>query len=290
VDRGIGYSEGPSMNLIGKIFVFAVFIMSLVLMTFATAIFMSHTNWQKRVQDPSEGLEYLLSEANKEKDRLTKEITALKKETTDSEAARDQVVAKLQTALGEKSGEVDALRKEKVARQDEVQLLTAKLQTAQESLAERTQEVGRLRTATIEQEKVVREQVERARQLAADLAEQKSQFVVANERKTQLEKQVSNARLLLQQTGLSIDSPPRERVPKLDGAVLAVADNAIEVSIGSDDGLQVGHTLEVYRGDQYVGRAVVRAVRADHAIAEPVPEFMRGIVQRGDKVTTKLKA
>jgi len=278
------------MNLIGKIFVFAVFIMSLVLMTFATAIFMSHTNWQKRVQDPSEGLEYLLSEANKEKDRLTKEITALKKETTDSEAARDQVVAKLQTALGEKSGEVDALRKEKVARQDEVQLLTAKLQTAQESLAERTQEVGRLRTATIEQEKVVREQVERARQLAADLAEQKSQFVVANERKTQLEKQVSNARLLLQQTGLSIDSPPRERVPKLDGAVLAVADNAIEVSIGSDDGLQVGHTLEVYRGDQYVGRAVVRAVRADHAIAEPVPEFMRGIVQRGDKVTTKLKA
>ena len=37
-------------------------------------------------------------------------------------------------------------------------------------------------------------------------------------------------------------------------------------------------------------RAVVRAVRPDRAIAEPVPEFMRGVVQRGDKVTTRLKA
>jgi hypothetical protein len=31
-------------------------------------------------------------------------------------------------------------------------------------------------------------------------------------------------------------------------------------------------------------------VKPDHAIAELVKEFSRGIVQRGDKVTTKLKA
>ena len=38
------------MNAIGKIFVFAVFIMSLVLMTFAGAIFVSHTNWQAEIE------------------------------------------------------------------------------------------------------------------------------------------------------------------------------------------------------------------------------------------------
>ena len=32
------------MNILGKIFVFAVFIMSLVFMSFAVAIFASHTN------------------------------------------------------------------------------------------------------------------------------------------------------------------------------------------------------------------------------------------------------
>lgn len=35
------------MNIIGKIFLFAVFIMSLVLMTFAGAIYFSHINWER---------------------------------------------------------------------------------------------------------------------------------------------------------------------------------------------------------------------------------------------------
>jgi hypothetical protein len=79
-------------------------------------------------------------------------------------------------------------------------------------------------------------------------------------------------------------------VPQLDGDVIAVAANSIEVSIGSDDGLQVGHTLEVYRNGQYVGRAIVRSVKPDRAVAEIDKNFSRGAVQRGDKVTTKVKA
>ena len=35
------------MNTLGKIFVFAVMIMSVVFMSFAIAIFSSHTNWQE---------------------------------------------------------------------------------------------------------------------------------------------------------------------------------------------------------------------------------------------------
>jgi hypothetical protein len=35
------------MNIIGKIFVFAVFVMSLVFMSFAVAIYSSHTNWER---------------------------------------------------------------------------------------------------------------------------------------------------------------------------------------------------------------------------------------------------
>ena len=115
-------------------------------------------------------------------------------------------------------------------------------------------------------------------------------LAIATERKEQLEQQVANARDLLRQSGLTLDSLPKDRVPPLDGDVIAVANNSIQVSLGSDDGLQVGHTLEVYRSGQYVGRAVVRSVKSDRAIAELVREYSRGIVQRGDKVTTKLKA
>lgn len=286
------------MNLIGKIFVFAVFIMSLMLMTFATAIFLSHTNWKETVERPPEevtggkplGLRYQLQEAEQQRQQLEREITSLTAQVAASEQSRDQVVAKLQSALAEKSVELDSLRAEKVTRQNDVQRLTDELKIAQESLDRATTEVERLRGQVRDQQAIVDTQVGRAAELAAQLEEQKAFLAVANERKTQLERQVANARLLLQQSGLSVDSPARDRVPKLDGDVVAVAEGAIQVSLGGDDGLQVGHTLEVYRGDQYVGRAVVRAVRADHAIAEPVREFMRGVVQRGDKVTTRLKA
>ena len=286
------------MNLIGKIFVFAVFIMSLVLMTFATAIYLSHTNWKDTVERPPEqvsggkplGLKYQLQEAEQEREKLDREIKELTAKVAASEASRDQVVAKLQTAIVDKSTELDVLRAEKEKRQNDVQNLADELKDAKEALQRVTADAERLRGDVRAQQKIVDEQVDRAGSLAAQLEEQKAFLAVANERKAQLERQVANARLLLQQSGLSVDSPPRDRVPKLDGDVIAVAEGAIEISLGGDDGLQVGHTLEVYRGDQYVGRAVVRAVRPDHAIAEPVREYMRGVVQRGDKVTTRLKA
>ena len=52
----------------------------------------------------------------------------------------------------------------------------------------------------------------------------------------------------------------------------------------------VEHVLEVYRDGQYVGRAVVTSVTSDRAVARLVKAYARGVVQRGDRVTTRLKA
>jgi hypothetical protein len=139
------------------------------------------------------------------------------------------------------------------------------------------------------QEKVD-EQVTRTAKLAGELHEKESFLEIANERKSQLEKQVAQARLLLKQNGLSIDSLPKDRVPTINGVVMAVVDDSIEVSLGFDDGLQNGHQIEVYRNGEYLGRAIVKSVKPDRAVAVLVREYSRGIVQRGDKVTTRLKA
>jgi hypothetical protein len=286
------------MNAIGKIFVFAVFIMSLVLMTFAGAIFVSHTNWQAEIDRRPEdcfagqrpGYKFQLAEAEKERDKLQQEITQLTQRVSASELARDQVVAKLQTALSEKSGELELLRKEKVEREEAQQKALAELETAQTALKTAAAQVEELRAQVREQQGTVDTQVGNAAKLAAQLEETKAFLAIATERKEQLEQQVANARDLLRQSGLTLDSLPKDRVPPLDGDVIGVAENSIQVSLGSDDGLQVGHTLEVYRSGQYVGRAIVRSVKSDRAIAELVREYSRGIVQRGDKVTTKLKA
>ena len=286
------------MNVIGKVFLFAVFIMSLMLMTLAGAIYVSHVNWKDEVLrtpeesglDQQPGYKYRLEEAQKERDRLEGQITHLQQAVAESERSRDQVLAKLQSAIIQKNEELLALRADKEAREQDQREKVALLENTTQDLEQARDQVEALSKQVTEQQSKVDAQVGRSAELSAQLAETKSFLTIAEERKAQLETQVANARLLLQQSGLDIESLPKDRVPNIEGQVLAVASGTIEISLGSDDGLQVDHVLEVYRHGEYVGRAVVTSVRPDRAVARIVKEYARGIVQRGDRVTTRLKA
>ena len=286
------------MNTIGKIFVFALFIMSLVFMSFAVALYSTHTNWRDEIMRTREqikagqqlGYKAQLDQAKTERNNLSAEITKLQAEVAASEAARDQVVAKIQTALEEKNKDLEVLRKEKEARELEREKAQAELAAARLELEAASKVVADLRAEVRTQQDKVDEQVDRAAKIASELHEKESFLEIASERKAQLEKQVANARLLLQQSGLSIDNLPRDAVPKIDGVVTNVVDDSIELSLGGDDGLQMGHELDVYRNDQYLGRVRVVSIKPDKAVAVVIREFVRGVIQRGDKVATRLRA
>ncbi len=284
------------MNIIGKIFVFAVFVMSLMLMTFAGAVYMSHVNWKDEVERggtdllPGQrpGYRYQIEQATKEREELKEKIASLEAEVADSERSRDQVLGKLQTAIEQKNAELLKLRAEKDERQTKMEQAVEDVRKLRDDLLEADKNVAALQAQVKDQQQKVDAQVDKSAQLSASLAEVQAQLEIAEERKSQLEKQVANARLLLKQNGLVIDNLPKDLVPTLDGDVLAVREDSIQVSLGSDDGLQVGHTLNVYRNDQFIGRAHVKTITPDQAVAKIDKDFARGIVQRGDKVTTRL--
>jgi septal ring factor EnvC (AmiA/AmiB activator) len=286
------------MNIIGKIFVFAVFVMSLVFMSFAIALFSTHTNWREEITRPADqvqagkplGYKLQLDEAKKERETLTAEIAKLTAEVAASEAARDQIVAKIQTALGEKDKELQALRKDKDSREDEREKAQTELAMTRTELEKATKTVEGLRDDIRGMQEKVDEQVTRTAKLAGELHEKESFLEIATERKAQLEKQVANARLLLKQHGLAIESLPRDHVPTAGGVVTAVADDSIEVTLGGDDGVQMGHFLEVYRDDEYLGRVQVISVKPDRSVGRVIREFKRGDIQPGDRVATRLKA
>jgi uncharacterized protein (DUF3084 family) len=273
-------------NVIGKIFVFAVFVMSLMLMSFAVAIYSSHINWQEIAEKTKQQLKDL----KEEEASLNQEITRLTANIAASEAARDQVIAKFQQALIEKDKELKSLKDARDEKLAQMQEKITDLATVEDDLTRARKDVEKLQAEIRDKQQKVDAQVDRAAEIAAQLHEKESFLEIANERKSQLEKQVAQARLLLKQNGLSLDSLPKDRVPTIQGVVMAVADDAIEVSLGFDDGLQTGHQIEVYRNDEYLGRAIVKSVKPDRAVAVLVREYTRGIVQRGDKVTTRLKA
>jgi hypothetical protein len=282
------------MNIIGKIFLFAVFIMSLVLMTFAGAIYFSHVNWKDEIfRDPTAclpgqqpGYKHLLEEAEKDRQSLEAQISRLQQRVAESEKGRDEVLAKLQSAIVKKDEELKALQEEKLRREEDQRQKVGLLDKMSNELEEARQKVDSLTKQVAAQQEKVDGQVDRSAELSAKLAESQSFLAIAEERKAQLERQLVNARLLLEQSGLDIDSLPKDRVPTLDGQVIAVASGSIEVSLGSDDGLQVEHVLEVYRNNEYVGRRV----GPDKAVARLIKAYARGAVQRGDRVTTRLKA
>jgi hypothetical protein len=267
-------------------------------MSFAIAVYSTHTNWKEEIERPADevqagkplGYKAQLTDAKKERELLTQQINDLTQRVAEKEAARDQVVAKLQTALERKDEELQVLRGEKEKREDEREQAQAELTATRTELEKVTKTVDDLRSQIRGMQAKVDEQVDRTAKLAGDLHEKESFLEIAVERKKQLEKQVANARDLLKQHGLAIDSLPRDHVPAIDGVVTAVADDAVEVTLGGDDGVQTGHFLEVWRDDEYLGRVQVISVKPDRCMGRVVPEFRRGIIQPGDRVATRLKA
>ena len=65
----------------------------------------------------------------------------------------------------------------------------------------------------------------------------------------------------------------------------------VEVSLGSDDGLQQGHELYAYRADgdgRYLGRIQIIFVTPDRAVGYVTQRVPNGKIEKDDHVTTKL--
>src|SRR5262249_5012903 len=109
-----------------------------------------------------------------------------------------------------------------------------------------------------------------------------------DERNKEAIEQMKQMKLVLDRNGLRPDSLVSHIPPKVEGIVLEVSDkDLIEISIGADDGLKVGHSLDIYRGSTYLGRVVIRKTNPDRAVGQLQKELQRGQIKRGDRVTTK---
>ena len=99
---------------------------------------------------------------------------------------------------------------------------------------------------------------------------------------------MSQMKMVLDRNGLTADSLVAHIPPKVEGVVLEVSDkDLVEISIGADDGLKIGHTLDVYSGNQYLGQIVIRKTNPDRAVGQVKKELQRGQIKRGNRVTTK---
>jgi hypothetical protein len=111
---------------------------------------------------------------------------------------------------------------------------------------------------------------------------------ILEERNKEAAFQIAQMKMVLDTHGLRPDELVSHIPPKVEGVVLEVSSrDLIEISIGADDGLKIGHSLDVYRDSAYLGRIVIKRTDPDRAVGQMIKELQRGQIKRGDRVTTK---
>ncbi len=279
------------MTLIGKIFTVLILLMSIVFMTTAVMVYATHKNWRDVVKGPDGqgGMEATIRQLQEKERTLNEQIQALNTKLTQERAERRFALAALQARAEVQAAELDRLETENerlVKAEADMKVLLELAETNAKNLRE---EVTQLRT-DIKTAQTDRDQsFEEVVQLTDRLQQYKVEQERLRERQMQLVDQTARMQRVLTAHGMDEFTPVDGVPPQLDGYVTAVnADNMVEVSVGSDDGLNVGNTLDVFRGDTYLGRIIIRQTSPDRSVGEIMREYRRGLIRKGDYVSTKL--
>ncbi len=277
------------MNWLGKVFIVLIFLMSVVFMALSMAVYATHKNW-KAVAD---SLQTQLQTAQTENTNLKTAHNRRVEELTAENEAAEQQVRKLETervALADRNvqiqTELDALRANErqqlatlTATQDLNKGLTAEVTTLRQQIRDEQQ----ARDAAVAATLTATEQFHQV----------KSDYETARQRGEQLVKQVSGMRQNMKESGMNPDLEPGSVVPTVNGVVSQIRRQGgaqyVEVTIGADDGLAAGNTLEVSRGDKYLGRVEIMRTSPDKAVGRVDRRFQQGQIQEGDRVATRIQ-
>lgn len=287
------------MNLVGKIFIVLIFIMSLVFMTFVVAVYATHTNWRDVVMNTASdkplGYKPQLDEAKKKNEELNAQLDKLKQSADAEKAARIQQLGKLESENKILKDERDQQVKDQAALEQKMRETVAAMEATQKAAAALRTEVDGLREEIRKVQKDRDEQFQQVVKLTDDLHQNVNELKTVQARAQTLAADYAKAVEVLRKFDLK--PAPEAYIgvpPKVEGQVMAVSGaGSLEVSIGSDMGLMKGHKLEVYRIAQgvptYLGRVEITATQPHKAVAKVLPEFQKGQIQVGDSVASKLK-
>ncbi len=273
------------MNLIGKILVILIFVMSLVYLGFATTVYSTHQNWKARVTK----LKADISKADQQKVEVQTKLDAEVKKLQAERDAAQQLLGTAQQAREALAKEIEAKAAELAKLETDLRDRTAAAATANQNLAAADAKVEKLRQEIVD----IRTQRDANFKKATELQDEKNALGADKKRledvNAKLGEQMAKAKLVLDRNGLSVETNVDGIPPKLDGIVLAVADNLVELSIGSDDGLARGHELSVSRASKFVGKVRVISTTPDKAVAQVIADYQKGRIEKDDRVATRIQ-
>jgi hypothetical protein len=282
------------MTFVGKILVIVIMAFSLLFLGISSVVFTTSKNW------------VAATKAEKEK------VDDLKKKLNDTQAVAGAAKKELEDA----KSSFDALKKgleskisllEVQNKNDQVQYTTASSQlavanqnqkAALDEVEAKRQETMTLRTQKSAVEKQANEFKLHQAELNDKIRELERQLETATKNNTDLRERVAKFSVLLREHGLSDDIGQikgLESPPPVMGEVKRIdpTNRRLEITIGADDGLVVGHELYLFRltpRPEYLGKVMIQSVDPDQAVAKVIGNTFQGKkIREGDIVSSTIK-
>ncbi len=273
------------MNLVGKIFVGIIALMSVVCLTLSVVSYASHHNWKEESAKLDEQIKTLESE----KSQLSALKTTLEKEKADAELAYAQTIQALRSKteeLAAQNQELGAdneqLQKDLQARVDAIETNGRTINDLREQLESTTVDLATAQQLRASYLRDLAETMGKLHTLSALFGDLEGQ-------NADLAKAHADVLTVLQQHNLNPDPSVYSELPKnaVRGTIEVVKEGPeglTMISIGSDDGLAKGNQLHVRRGDSYLGKLEVVTVEPNRAVCKVLPGYRQGVMMEGDEV------
>ncbi len=271
------------MTLLGKVFTGLIFLLSVIFFSLAVAVNASHIN-QKTLADKFQKDAQTAQQKNTE---LTNLLETTRDELALEQLARRSALGALQTQLGDMTNDLQKKEKQLQDAQAALTKFTSTEKQTQTELQARTDDNELLRKQLVD----AREDRNQLFQRLVGTTDQFNRLQGINHSERERERALATQLSLATEKLEKLDIRPETLLtaPAVNGKVTAVSTSGlVEVSLGRDDGMREGFTLEAHRNGQYLGRLKVKTVADNKSVAEIMTGYQKGYIRAGDTVDSKL--
>lgn len=281
------------MTFVGRIFVIVIMAFSLLFLGISTVVFTTMKNWKAEADKQKQNVAKLQTDLNTAK----ASSDASKKDLEAAKTAYDTQTKMLNDQLKALNDEIASDRDQITAARSKVADAQTNAKTALAEAEDRRIETTKLREQKAAIEKQANDYKLNQTELNDKIRELERMLETTQRTRDDLRDQVARFSTKLRQNGLSDDITAIrgiETPPKVAGEVLRVGPKGqtIEFTNGSDEGLVVGHEMQVFRTKprvEYLGKIKIIEVDPDQSVGRVIGKTVNGKeIREGDIVSSTI--
>jgi DNA repair exonuclease SbcCD ATPase subunit len=283
------------MSTLTRVLIVVIFVMTLVYLGISAALFSYRVDYKNQLEQETMAHKKTVAENEEIISKLTRKTVELEKNIKSLEGSIRTLEQDLGTArndLTDWKNNSNKLTNDLTALNDSYEKLQASLTDQiqkNKELNESLEKTVASKDNAVKERTILEEKFLQAQNtiilLEKNLATLEQQYLVQakdlNQAKTMLDEYKRKAPTLL--------ADPVS-VKLVEGKVTAISDkpdlNIIMISVGKNDGVEVGMRFTVYRADKYVAKVQVEKVEAQWAACFSIKEFQADAIRINDNVTT----